>query len=95
MVRFPSTTLIVGVGTNVGSLTLPLTYSMESDGQQETAPAAGKDLAKYQCAPCGHIYDPAVGDPDRGIRPGTAFEDLPDDWTCPVCGVPKDLFHRL
>ncbi|MCH4035497.1 MAG: rubredoxin [Lachnospiraceae bacterium] len=71
----------------------------EKDESEETrqsaASTAGKDLAKYQCGPCGYIYDPAVGDPDRGIRPGTAFADLPDDWTCPVCGVPKDQFHRL
>lgn len=52
-------------------------------------------MTKYQCGPCGCIYDPAAGDPDRGIRPGTAFADLPDDWTCPICGVPKDQFHRL
>ena len=39
---------------------------------------------KYMCEPCGYIYDPAEGDPDSGIAPGTAFEDLPDDWCCPV-----------
>ena len=47
---------------------------------------------KYMCEPCGYIYDPAEGDPDSGIAPGTAFEDLPDDWCCPVCGVGKDDF---
>lgn len=40
-------------------------------------------MKKYECTACGHIYDPAVGDPDSGIKPGTAFEDLPDDWVCP------------
>lgn len=49
---------------------------------------------KYQCEPCGYIYDPAVGDPDSGIAPGTAFEDLPEDWVCPVCGVGKDEFVK-
>ena len=49
-------------------------------------------MQKYQCDICGHIYDAAVGDPDSGIAPGTAFEDLPDDWSCPICGVGKDSF---
>ena len=40
-------------------------------------------MKKYECEPCGYIYDPAVGDPDGGIAPGTAFEDIPDDWVCP------------
>lgn len=47
---------------------------------------------KYICDVCGHIYDPAEGDPENDIAPGTAFEDLPDDWTCPECGVGKDDF---
>ena len=49
-------------------------------------------MKKYVCEVCGYEYDPAVGDPDNGIAPGTAFEDLPDDWTCPTCGVGKDQF---
>jgi rubredoxin len=52
-------------------------------------------MKKYQCTICGHIYDPAVGDPDNGIAPGTAFEDLPEDWVCPQCGVGKDLFEAI
>ena len=52
-------------------------------------------MAKYQCGPCGYIYDPAVGDPDSGIAPGTAFEDLPEDWCCPICGVSKDMFEKM
>lgn len=47
---------------------------------------------KYQCKVCGYIYDPEEGDPHSGIAPGTAFEDIPDDWTCPVCGVTKKDF---
>ena len=50
-------------------------------------------MKKYVCCPCGYVYDPEVGDPDSGIAPGTAFEDLPDDWCCPVCGVGKDMFE--
>lgn len=49
-------------------------------------------LAKYVCEPCGYVYDPEIGDPDSGIEPGTAFEDLPEDWVCPMCGVGKDMF---
>ena len=49
-------------------------------------------MKKYECEPCGYIYDPAVGDPDGGIAPGTAFEDIPDDWVCPICGLGKDVF---
>jgi rubredoxin len=47
---------------------------------------------KYECELCGYIYDPAVGDEENGIAPGTAFEDLPDDWECPLCGAGKDEF---
>ena len=43
---------------------------------------------KYVC-PCGYVYDPELGDPDNGIAPGTAWEDIPDDWVCPVCGLDK------
>ena len=50
-------------------------------------------MKKYRCTVCDYIYDPAVGDPDSGIAPGTAFEDLPDDWSCPLCGVGKDMFE--
>ena len=48
-------------------------------------------MKKYVC-PCGYEYDPAVGDPDNGIAPGTAWEDVPADWVCPVCGLGKDSF---
>ena len=48
---------------------------------------------KWICIPCGYVYDPEWGDEDGGIPPGTAWEDLPDDWCCPVCGVTKDMFE--
>ena len=51
-------------------------------------------MDKYVCSVCGYIYDPEVGDQDNGIKPGTAFDDLPDDWTCPICGATKDLFEK-
>lgn len=50
-------------------------------------------MKKYRCVVCDWIYDPAVGDPEGGIAPGTAFEDIPNDWVCPVCGVGKDDFE--
>ena len=53
-----------------------------------------KNMKKYVCGPCGYEYDPAVGDPDNGIAAGTAFEDLPEDWVCPICGVGKDDFEE-
>ncbi|MDR1446901.1 MAG: rubredoxin [Treponema sp.] len=49
-------------------------------------------MTKYVCNACGYIYDPAAGDPDGGIKPGTPFEEIPDDWVCPLCGVGKDMF---
>lgn len=49
---------------------------------------------KYVCDVCGYIYDPAVGDEEHGIAPGTRFEDLPDDWECPLCSVGKDQFSQ-
>jgi rubredoxin len=52
-------------------------------------------MKKYVCDLCGYEYDPAVGDPDGGIKPGTAFEDIPDDWVCPVCGASKDSFSEM
>ena len=52
-------------------------------------------VAKYKCLVCGWIYDPAVGDPDGGIKPGTPFESIPDSWVCPVCGADKTQFEKL
>lgn len=49
-------------------------------------------MKKYECNVCGFVYDPEEGDPFNGIASGTDFELLPDDWTCPLCGVGKDDF---
>ena len=51
-------------------------------------------MQKYVCSVCGYVYDPAVGDPDNGIPAGTAFDALPDDWSCPLCSVGKDMFNE-
>ena len=56
-------------------------------------PQEEKTMQKYVCEFCGYEYDPEVGDPDSGIAPGTAFEDIPEDWKCPVCGVGKENFQ--
>ncbi len=53
------------------------------------------EYKKYVCVVCGYIYDEAEGDPDGGLPPGTRFEDIPDDWVCPECGVTKDDFEPL
>lgn len=50
---------------------------------------------KYECTICGFVYDPEAGLPEDGIEPGTAFEDIPDDWVCPMCGVGKDDFQPV
>lgn len=52
-------------------------------------------MEKYQCIPCGYIYDPAEGDSDGGIAPGTPFAGLPDDWVCPTCGADKSQFEKV
>jgi len=49
-------------------------------------------MKKYVCDICGYVYDPAAGDPDNGVAPGTPFDKLSDDWLCPLCGVGKDQF---
>ena len=51
-------------------------------------------MEKYVCTLCGYVYDEAVGDPDNGIAAGTKWEDLPEDFTCPLCGVGKDQFEQ-
>ncbi|MFC1991420.1 rubredoxin [Chloroflexota bacterium] len=66
----------------------------------EAAPSYIKEnyeeiMPKYKCTVCGYIYDPALGDPDGDIKPGTPFEELPDDWVCPICGAGKDEFEKL
>ena len=52
-------------------------------------------MVKYLCTVCGYIYDPEQGDPESKIGPGTLFEELPDDWVCPICGVSKDEFEKM
>jgi len=51
-------------------------------------------MEKWVCTVCGYVYDPEIGDPDNGVEPGTAFEEIGDDWVCPDCGVGKEMFEK-
>jgi flavin reductase (DIM6/NTAB) family NADH-FMN oxidoreductase RutF/rubredoxin len=62
--------------------------------KEESEPKKTATSGKYRCKVCGYIYDPDKGDPDSGVRPGTAFDALPDTWACPVCGAPKSEFEK-
>lgn len=71
------------------------------DGNEATRPGSHMttleraQLRRWICEPCGFIYDPEEGDPDGGVAPGTAFEDIPEDWMCPICGATKADFRVL
>ena len=69
---------------------------MKRKGAEGSKPSYKEEneMKKYEC-PCGYVYDPEIGDPDSGIAPGTAFEDIPEDWVCPVCGLGKDAFTEV
>ena len=72
---------------------LPTRRNIRPCGQNGYQPIKEDSSMKYVC-PCGYEYDPAVGDPDNGIEPGTPFEDRPEDFECPVCGLGKDAFEK-
>ncbi|MGB4043805.1 MAG: flavin reductase [Thermacetogeniaceae bacterium] len=86
----------------------PMTYAYYHQVKRGSTPPAaptynkdkkeekrGNGMDKYECTVCGYVYDPAEGDPESDIEPGTSFEDLPDDWVCPECGVGKDEFEKI
>ena len=102
--------IFIGEAVEVKTLNdkIPLTYKYYRDvlrgKSPKTAPTYRNNnvikqkeekMDKYECTVCGWIYDPKVGDPDNGIKSGTSFEDLPDDWVCPECGVGKEEFKKL
>jgi rubredoxin/putative ubiquitin-RnfH superfamily antitoxin RatB of RatAB toxin-antitoxin module len=66
--------------------------SILTQGHSDDMIEEGK-MKKWKCSVCGYIYDPEKGDPDNGVEPGTAFEQLPEDWVCPLCGAGKDVFE--
>ncbi len=101
-------TIFVGelVGAEVLKEGEPMTYAYYHQVKRGTTPKTAPSyvqkekevapkMAKYECTVCGYIYDPEQGDPDSNITPGTPFEDLPDDWECPVCGAPKSDFEKV
>ena len=71
--------------------TTPKTAPSYIEEKKKEAPK----MAKYKCLVCGWVYDPEIGDPDNGIAPGTRFEELPDDWRCPICGASKSEFEKM
>ena len=84
----------------------PLTYAYYHQVKGGTTPKAAPSyveerkeatskMAKYKCTICGYIYDPESGDTDSGIKSGTPFEEIPDDWVCPICGASKDQFEKI
>ncbi len=94
------------VGAEVIGEGEPMTYAyyhqVKRGTPPQTAPSyieekkeAPAKMAKYKCAVCEYVYDPELGDPDGGIKPGTPFEKLPDDWVCPVCGAAKSEFEKI
>jgi rubredoxin/flavin reductase (DIM6/NTAB) family NADH-FMN oxidoreductase RutF len=69
--------------------------SKKAPAAKPAKPAPAGKMPSYKCSVCGYIYDPAKGDPDSGVKPGTPFEKLPDDWVCPVCGAAKTEFEKI
>jgi flavin reductase (DIM6/NTAB) family NADH-FMN oxidoreductase RutF/rubredoxin len=101
-------TIFIGelVGADIIGEGEPMTYAYYHQVKGGTTPKTAPSyiverkevvskMAKYQCSVCGYIYDPKLGDPDGGIKPGTPFEEIPDDWVCPVCGASKDQFEKI
>jgi flavin reductase (DIM6/NTAB) family NADH-FMN oxidoreductase RutF/rubredoxin len=101
-------TIFIGelVGADVLTEGAPMTYAYYHEVKRGTTPKTAptyieerkevaSKMAKYRCTVCGYIYDPAQGDPDGGIKPGTPFEEIPDTWVCPVCGASKDQFEKV
>lgn len=99
-------TVFVGEITEADTLSkgIPMTYAYYQQVKRGSVPPSaptftkkeeeGTVSEKYVCKVCGYVYDPAVGDPDGGIAPGTPFADIPEDWVCPVCGVSKSEFEK-
>ncbi len=99
-------TIFIGelVGADVLREGEPMTYAYYHQVKRGTTPKTAPSyiaekketpkMVKYKCTVCGYVYDPELGDPDGGIKPGTPFEEIPDDWVCPVCGADKSDFEK-
>jgi rubredoxin len=79
-----------------GMQVIPRSGNPESHKSHCPAARLTKEVSmeKWKCTICGYVYDPAIGDPDGNIPPGTPFEKIPDDWVCPICGAAKDQFEK-
>ena len=101
-------TIFVGelVGADVIKEGEPMTYTYYHQVKRGTTPKTAPSYVeekkveviktpKYRCTVCGYVYDPELGDSDSGIKPGTPFEEIPDDWVCPVCGASKSEFEKI
>ncbi len=101
-------TIFIGelVGADIMKEGEPMTYAYYHQVKRGTTPKTAPSyieerkevtskVAKYKCTVCGYIYDPEKGDPDGGIKPGTPFEQIPNDWVCPVCGAAKSEFEKI
>ena len=101
-------TIFIGelVGADVIGEGEPMTYAYYHQVKRGTTPKTAPSyieerkeevfkMAEYKCSVCGYIYNPESGDSDGGIKPGTPFEEIPDDWVCPVCGASKDQFEKI
>lgn len=77
-----------------GKVPKTATTYIKEELEKPNKPKKEFKMVKYKCTVCGYIYDPEKGDPDNGVKPGTPFEQIPDDWVCPVCGVGKDKFEK-
>jgi flavin reductase (DIM6/NTAB) family NADH-FMN oxidoreductase RutF/rubredoxin len=101
-------TIFIGelVGADVINEGEPMTYAYYHQVKRGTTPKtapsyieekkeATTKMVKYKCTVCEYVYDPELGDPDGGIAPGTPFEEIPDDWVCPVCGAAKSEFEKI
>jgi len=99
-------TIFIGelVGADIFREGEPMTYTYYHQVKRGTTPKTAPSyieekkeaskMVKYKCTVCSYIYDPELGDPDGGIKPGTPFEEIPDDWVCPACGADKSAFEK-
>lgn len=101
-------TIFIGelIGADILREGEPMTYAYYHQVKRGTTPKTapsfveeikevGAKMTKYECKVCGYVYDPEMGDPESSVSPGTSFDDLPDDWICPVCGAGKDEFQEV
>lgn len=92
--------VVVKLGFNIDATEAPQKSESPEKSKEEKDKSGrsengSKGGSKYRCTVCGYVYDPQKGDPANGAKPGTSFEDLPDDWKCPECGVGKDKFEKI